>query len=56
MDWQSPGCELGSYNLVNLLAAFWTREQRQEAGREITLLRRYYNGLLSHGAHGYSGS
>ncbi|HEX9029892.1 MAG TPA: phosphotransferase [Anaerolineales bacterium] len=54
MDWQSPGCDLAAYDLVNLLAAFWMRDQRRAENREINLLRRYHQGLLSNGVQNYT--
>ncbi len=54
LDWQSPSFDLGAYDLANLLAAFWTRAQRQEGGREMALLRRYHAALQSHGVQGYA--
>ena len=54
VDWQSPSCDLAAYDLANLLAAYWTRDQRREENRESTLLRRYHNGLLSNGVHNYT--
>lgn len=54
LDWQSPGVGLASYDLVNLLATFWTPTQRHEANREQTLLQRYYATLCAHGVTGYT--
>ena len=54
MDWQSPSVDLAAYDLVNLLAAFWTRAQRREENRELALLRRYHQGLLSHGVQSFT--
>jgi hypothetical protein len=54
MDWQSPSCDLAAYDLVNLLAAYWTRDQRREDNREIKLLRRYHQGLLANGVQNYT--
>ena len=54
MDWQSPSVDLAAYDLVNLLAAFWTRAQCQEKDRELALLHRYYRGLLSHGVQSFT--
>lgn len=53
LDWQSPSFDLAAYDLVNLLATFWTRTQRKAQNREATLLRHYYTGLLSGGVQGY---
>ncbi|RPJ38104.1 MAG: DUF1679 domain-containing protein [Chloroflexi bacterium] len=54
LDWQSPTFDLCGYDLANLLAAFWTRAQRQDGNREINLLRRYHQGLQEHGVRGSS--
>jgi thiamine kinase-like enzyme len=54
MDWQSPSCDLAAYDLVNLLAAFWSHAQRNESSREIKLLRRYYEGLQSRNVRDFS--
>lgn len=53
LDWQSPGVDLAGYDLANLLAAFWTREQRQQDGLELGLLRRYLNELQANGVREY---
>jgi thiamine kinase-like enzyme len=45
IDWQSPSFDLPGYDLVNLLATFWSRHQRKEEGRELKLLRRYLSSL-----------
>lgn len=54
LDWQSPTFDLGSYDLVNLCATFWTSEQRNKLDREMSILQRYHHGLLRHGVTGYS--
>jgi hypothetical protein len=54
LDWQSPTVDLASYDLVNLIAPFWTRAQRQHEDREQQLLRRYYTTLCAHGVIGYT--
>jgi thiamine kinase-like enzyme len=54
MDWQSPSVDLAAYDLVNLLAAFWTRAQRREKNRELAPLRRYHQALLSHGVQSFT--
>jgi thiamine kinase-like enzyme len=54
LDWQSPGFDIGGYDLVNLCAAFWTSEQRREGQREETILRRYYATLQARGVTDYS--
>jgi hypothetical protein len=47
LDWQSPGFDLAGYDLANLLAPFWTPEQRHEGGRERRALERYHRALLA---------
>jgi hypothetical protein len=54
LDWQSPTFDLGAYDLANLLAAFWSAEQRAEGDREITALRRYYAMLRACGVSAYT--
>lgn len=54
LDWQSPGFDIGGYDLVNLCAPFWTSEQRQQDQREQNVLRRYYKTLQTHGITAYS--
>jgi aminoglycoside phosphotransferase (APT) family kinase protein len=54
LDWQSPSFDLTGYDLANLLAAFWTRQQRKENDRELKLLRRYFAGLVEHGVRQYA--
>lgn len=54
LDWQSPSCDIGAYDLANLLATFWTRAQRREDERELRLLHRYLDGLQAGGVHPYS--
>ncbi|MCB0105236.1 MAG: phosphotransferase [Caldilineaceae bacterium] len=54
LDWQSPGFDLGAYDLVNLCATFWTSQQRNKLDREMSILQRYHHGLLRHGVTGYS--
>ena len=53
LDWQSPGADIGGYDLANLCAAFWTSEQRNDEQREARMLRRYHTGLLTHGVTDY---
>lgn len=53
LDWQSPGFDLGGYDLVNLCATFWTPEQRHEDQRELATLRRYHATLQAHGVRDY---
>jgi thiamine kinase-like enzyme len=54
IDWQSPATDLAGYDLANLLATFWTREQRRAAQREQHILAHYHRTLVAHGVHGYS--
>jgi hypothetical protein len=54
IDFDSASANLPAYDLVYMFATFWAPEQRKEAGREETLLRRYHNALLAHGVSGYT--
>ncbi len=54
LDWQSPGFDIGGYDLANLCATFWTPEQRHEGQREERMLRRYYATLQAHGVNQYT--
>jgi thiamine kinase-like enzyme len=54
LDWQSPTFDLAGYDLVNLIATFWTPARRQEDGREQKILRRYYAALQTYGVQHYS--
>lgn len=54
LDWQSPTVDLAGYDLVNLIAAFWSPAQRHEAGREQRMLQRYYNTQCARGVTGYT--
>lgn len=54
LDWQSPTGDLGSYDLANLIATFWTPEQRHEAAREEKMLQRYHSVLQMHGVNHYT--
>lgn len=53
IDWQSPAADIAGYDLANLLASFWTREQRHETQREQRILRHYYHTLRAHGVKDY---
>ena len=53
IDWQSAEPHLGPFDLVNLCATFWTREQRQEGGREQRVLRHYLAQLQQRGVQNY---
>jgi thiamine kinase-like enzyme len=54
LDWQSPSFDVGGYDLANLIAAFWTPQQRHEGQREEKMLRRYHAVLQQHGVSNYS--
>jgi thiamine kinase-like enzyme len=54
LDWQSPTFDLGTYDLVNLCATFWTSSQRHEGQREEKILRQYHGVLQAHGVSNYS--
>jgi hypothetical protein len=54
LDWQSPEVDLCGNDLANMLAAFWTREQRLQAGREVACLRLYHRALVDRGVVGYT--
>ncbi len=53
-DMEEACLYLGAEDLVYLIATFWTREQRQEAGREARCLTRYYETLENRGVKDYS--
>jgi thiamine kinase-like enzyme len=53
LDWQSPCVDIAGYDLANLIATFWTSEQRHENRREERMLRRYHTILREHGVTGY---
>jgi hypothetical protein len=53
LDWQSPAVDIAGYDLANLLATFWTREQRHEAQREQRILEHYHRTLVASGVEGY---
>ena len=53
VDFQDASVSLGAFDLVYLLAAFWTPTQRYEQQREENLLRRYLQVLQIHGVTGY---
>jgi thiamine kinase-like enzyme len=54
LDWQSPSFDIGGYDLANLCATFWTREQRHAEHREENILRRYHATLCAHGVSAYA--
>lgn len=53
-DWQSPSFDLGTYDLANLCATFWSSKQRNQLDREMSILLRYHQGLQRHGVTNYS--
>src|SRR5262245_32700315 len=53
VDWQGPLVDHPGTDLANLLATFWTREQRREDDREHRCLRRYLAVLEEAGVEGY---
>ncbi|HEU5086781.1 MAG TPA: phosphotransferase [Roseiflexaceae bacterium] len=53
LDWQSPSVDLAGYDLVNLLATYWTPEQRNDDRRELRALQRYHVALCARGVGGY---
>ena len=54
VDFQGSNADFGAYDLVFLFATFWTHEQRTENNREVQMLRRYHEGLQSHGVTDYA--
>ena len=54
VDFQDASANFGPYDLVYMLATFWTSAQRQTDHREDRLLRRYHAGLQANGVTGYS--
>lgn len=53
LDWQGPCFDLGAGDLVNLMATFWTREQRADGGLEHRLLRQFHEDLRRFGVRDY---
>jgi thiamine kinase-like enzyme len=53
IDFDSVSTNLPAYDLVYMLATFWTPEQRSEGGCEANLLRRYHAALTAQGLRGY---
>jgi len=53
IDWQSPSVDVAGYDLVNLCATFWSREQRRAGDREHRILRRYHEAITARGVGGY---
>ena len=53
IDWQFAAAQLGTQDLVNLCATFWTSHQRREHDRERRLLRHYLETLHTCGVSGY---
>lgn len=54
VDFQGACGDLPAMDLVFLLAAFWTPEQRREGRREERMLRVYLDALGRHGVRGYT--
>lgn len=54
IDFQGACGDLPAMDLVFLLAAFWTPEQRREGRREERMLRVYLDALGRHGVTGYT--
>jgi len=54
IDFQGACGDLPAMDLVFLLAAFWTPEQRREERREERMLRIYLDALGRHGVTGYT--
>ncbi|NJN81535.1 MAG: DUF1679 domain-containing protein [Caldilineaceae bacterium] len=54
LDWQSPSVDLNGYDLANLIATFWTSEERSESAREMRMLRQYLHTLQSNGVEDYT--
>jgi hypothetical protein len=52
IDWQFWHLDVGARDLAFMMALHWYAERR--AALELPLLRRYYDGLVSHGVTGYS--
>ena len=46
VDWQGPETYRATVDMVNLLATFWTREDRRSGQREMKALRLYHDTLL----------
>jgi len=54
IDFGDTTANFGAFDLVYLMATFWTTAQRHAEQREDRLLRRYYATLQTHGIMGYS--
>ena len=54
IDWQGPEADHCGNDLANLLATFWTHEQRHEDGREHECLGVYHRTLVESGVEGYA--
>ena len=54
IDFQGACGDLPAMDLVFLLAAFWTPEQRRAGGREERMLHVYLDALGRHGVTGYT--
>ncbi len=54
LDRQCPTGNIGAFDLVNLCATFWTREQREDGDREAEILHRYFDALVAGGVTDYT--
>ncbi len=54
LDWQTPSSGMGATDLVNMLATFWTGEQRADRRRELRVLEYYHAQLCAAGVRNYS--
>ena len=53
LDYQDVAADFAAGDLVNLLATFWTPQQRHAGDRELGCLRRYHRALLAGGVADY---
>ncbi|WP_151082075.1 oxidoreductase family protein [Nocardioides cynanchi] len=54
IDWQGPEVDHCGNDLANLLATFWTPEQRHDGDRELDCLRLYHHTLVDAGVADYT--
>ena len=54
IDLDSVNACLPAFDLAYLFTTFWTREQRQDGGREMACLQRYHRRLEECGVTSYS--
>ncbi|MGZ0153571.1 phosphotransferase family protein [Kribbella sp. WER1] len=52
IDWQSASFDIGAIDLANLIATFWSPDQRRD--REQVLLSEFHTRLVGYGVSGYS--